>query len=292
MKIVAVQPSSSVPVIFEELFTEGCPEGQLFMRVAQVPGPVRAEVVLTHGLGEHSARYGHVARALGESGFRLWAYDMRAHGRSPGRRGDVPDYDLFLSDLECAIQQVPATDAPIFLMGHSMGAQITLNYLLRRNGRIQGAVIASPWLRLAFRPARWRLALARLALFIWPGFRQPTPKDWTRLSRDIDHLAALPGLELMHHLLSARLYFALTQAGESAIAEAPRLRTPVFLLHGGEDLVTSMEATREFFERAGAADKAFKVYPEARHETHNDLCRDQVLRDIVGWLEARVDGSK
>jgi len=288
MKIVGVQPSQSVPISFEERSIRCGSDGQLFLRVAQLTEPVRAELVLTHGLGEHSGRYIHVARALAEHGIRVWTYDLRAHGQSTGRRGDVPDYELFLDDLDCVIQQLPKENRPVFLMGHSMGAQITLNYLLRRGDSFAGAVIASPWLRLAFRPAGWRRVLAHLAMWVWPSLRQRRPDDWTQLSRDLDHLASLPGMELVHHLLSARLYFALTKWGQAAIDEASRFRIPVFLLHGGDDSVTSMEATQEFFHRVSAEDKTFKVYPEARHETHNDLCRDQVLKDIVAWVEAHL----
>jgi alpha-beta hydrolase superfamily lysophospholipase len=60
------------------------------------------------------------------------------------------------------------------------------------------------------------------------------------------------------------------------------------LLHGGSDKITSAEATQEFFTAAGSADKTFKMYPDARHETLNDLGREQVLADIVAWLEQRI----
>src|SRR5579884_155204 len=146
MKIISVQPTQSPLFLFDERFAKGCRGDQLFLRVAQLSSPPRAEVILTHGLGEHSGRYGHVAQALAEKGMRLWAYDLRAHGRSPGRRGDAPDYQLFLDDLACIVEQVPSGPAPVFMMGHSLGGQITLNYLLRHQGNFRGAIIASPWL--------------------------------------------------------------------------------------------------------------------------------------------------
>jgi len=288
MKIIAVPPTPSDPFDFEERFTEGPDGSRLLLRTARVAGPVRAEVIVTHGLGEHSARYTHVARALAAKGFRVRTYDLRAHGRSAGRRGDVPDYALFLSDLATVIREIPQSGAPRFLLGHSLGGQITLSYLLERGGDFAGAVIASPWLRLAFRPAGWRRALARATLELWPGFRQRTPRDPRRLSRDAEHLATLPGPELMHHRLSTRLYFAVVRRGQGLLDAAPRFTSAMFLFHGGDDRVTSMEATREFFERAGSVDKQFRIYPEARHETFNDFGREQVLRDVSDWMEARV----
>ncbi len=44
-----------------------------------------ATVVIVHGIGEHSGRYVHVGRYFAEAGFRTIAFDLRGHGRSPGR---------------------------------------------------------------------------------------------------------------------------------------------------------------------------------------------------------------
>jgi acylglycerol lipase len=287
-KILPVPPSESIPIDFEGGFVPGRKGRQVFERVAKLASPVRAEVVLTHGLGEHSERYGHVAQAFAEHGFRLRAYDLYGHGRSAGVRGDAPDYETFLEDLACVLAGMPGDGRPLFLMGHSFGAQVTLNFLARRKCACRGAVIASPWLRLAFRPPFWRVALAHVMARFWPSFRQRTPHDRRRLSRDLAHLAGLPGAELMHRRLSARLYFTLVREGRAALAAAPGLEVPLFLLHGGDDPVTSVAATTEFFERAGSTDKTFTVYPQARHETLNDLCRTQVMREMAAWIEARL----
>jgi alpha-beta hydrolase superfamily lysophospholipase len=84
------------------------------------------------------------------------------------------------------------------------------------------------------------------------------------------------------------MYFALQAGGERVFAEAAALRTPLLLLHGDDDPVTSHHATCDFFERAGSADKTLRIYPGARHETHNELERAQVLREIGDWIEARL----
>ena len=84
------------------------------------------------------------------------------------------------------------------------------------------------------------------------------------------------------------MYFWLRTAGERIFAEAPSVRTPLLLLHGDDDPITSHHATCEFFERVGSADKTLRIYPGARHETHNDLDRVMVIRESGDWIEARV----
>ena len=261
---------------------------KLVLRSARMTGAVRAEVVLVHGLGEHSGRYGHVARVLAERGLRMGGWDLRGHGRSGGARGDARDYALLVDDLARVVDHFVQKGRPWFLLAHSLGGQVALRFLEERQPACAGAVIAAPWLRLAFDPPWWKLALARAALRVWPGFPQQTGHVGGRLSRDAAHLASLPELELVHHRISARLYFAIRAAGEAALADAARLRVPLLLLHGEDDPITCQHATGELVGRAGSADKTLRLYPGVRHEIHNDFGRERVLAEVADWLEARL----
>jgi alpha-beta hydrolase superfamily lysophospholipase len=260
----------------------------LFTRSAEPAGRARATLILTHGLGEHSNRYGHVAAACVERGWEVVAWDLRGHGRSSGPRGDVADYGEFIEDLATVCTHYRVAGRPLFLFAHSLGGQITLRFLQEKAVDCRGAVIASPWLRLAFEPPWWKLALARLATRVWPGFVQPTGHRPERLSRDRLHMTSFPDPELVHHGISARMFFAVCDAGEQVLANAAALNTPLLLLHGDADPVTSHHATCEFFEHAGSADKTLRIFPDTRHETHNDLGRAEVIREVGDWIEARV----
>jgi alpha-beta hydrolase superfamily lysophospholipase len=41
---------------------------------------------------------------------------------------------------------------PLFLYGHSLGGGMVLDYLLRKNPQVMGAIVTSPWLKLSFEP--------------------------------------------------------------------------------------------------------------------------------------------
>lgn len=260
---------------------------QLALRAAE-PTDARADVLLVHGLGEHSGRYLHVAEVLAGSGFRACLCDLRGHGRSEGRRGGLRRYGDLLDDLALIVEHYRHSERPLFLYAHSAGAQFAINYLLRDTPAIRGIVIASPLFRLGFRPSRTKLLLARLALRVWPGFTQTTGLDLTRLSRDEDFLRSMPDLHLVHRKVSARLYAELIRGGQHALAGAERFTTPFLLLHGDADVVTDAQASREFFDNAKAGDKTLRIYEGHRHELHNDTERDQVLADAAAWLEARL----
>jgi alpha-beta hydrolase superfamily lysophospholipase len=281
----------SCQVPFREFFLEVEGGERLRIRVSELPLPVRAELVLTHGLGEHCRRYEHVASALAEHGVRVWKYDLRGHGRSGGSRGDVRDYQAFVDDLREVMRVVRrdgSPGAPLFLFGHSFGGQVTIRFLEQGQFDVAGAIIASPWLRLAFRPAWWRMILARLSMWICPGRPHSSPTSIERMSRDMAHVLAMPELELTHRRISPRMFFAIQKQGRQALAEAARVRVPLLLLHGDADSVTCHRATRDFHTIASSPDKTLKIYEGALHETHNDLCRQQVIEDICAWLEAHL----
>ena len=253
-------------------------------------GKPRGTILLTHGMGEHSGRYYHVIRQLNATGVRVVAWDLRGHGHSEGARGDVRHYDVLVDDL-LEIWNLPETQGaggPVYLYGHSLGGQITLNFTVRHRPQAAGLIITSPWLRLAFRPPLWKVALAHLTARVWPRFTQDTELSPTRLSRDLEFLMAMPDQNLVHHRMSARMYRALTAGATRAEHEAARLSYPILLVHGSRDPVTCVTATEEFYRALKSRDKSLIIVPEALHETHNDLCREAVLSQITAWLDARL----
>ena len=52
----------------------------------------KANVIITHGLGEHSGRYSYVVEKLNQSHLNAYTYDLRGHGKSGGHGAYVNDY--------------------------------------------------------------------------------------------------------------------------------------------------------------------------------------------------------
>jgi alpha-beta hydrolase superfamily lysophospholipase len=245
-------------------------------------------VVLTHGHGEYASKYAHVAQAFNAGGYAFLAYDLRGHGRSGGPRGHAPRYEALLSDLH-AVHDEAGRQFPgqrVFLYGHSLGGQITLSYTVERRPDAAGVVVSAPWLRLTYQPPAWKMTLARVMANVWPAFTQETGLDTAiPMTHDAALLAAYPDQHLVHARMSARLGMDALQHGEALLQRAGELRLPLLVLHGGADGVFKPETSQEFVERAGAADKTFKVYPGLYHEIHNEIERAQVFQDLLAWLD-------
>ena len=251
-----------------------------------LPGAApRAVVCLLHGLGEHSSRYAHVAQALTGAGFVLSAFDLRGHGKSPGQRGHVQSYEIFMEDTRCLLDEAARRfpGKPIFLYGQSLGGNLALNYVLRREPHLAGVIATAPLLRLAFEPPRTRVLVARAMSHIWPAYSNVCGCEAAALSRDPAVVQEYVEDPLAHDLISAGLFVAMTQAGSWAMEHAVQLRLPVLVMHGSADRLTSAGASRQFAERAGQC-CTLKIWDGAYHELHNEPEKGAVLACMLAWL--------
>ncbi len=259
---------------------------ELFAHDWTIPKP-KACVVLTHGFGEHGARYAHVGAALNAAGYSLYGYDLRGHGKSGGKRGHTPSMDHLQDDLSRVITRVKKSvgNTRLFLYGHSMGGNITLAYAASRPAGLSGVHVNAPWLELAVAGNPVTIALGKLMSRIVPSFSQSTPALQGILSRDPAIDAANADDALVHRTMSARLYVEITTAAEQLLSGATPLRTPLLLTHGTADAVVAFAGSAAYFEICGATDKTFTPYDGGFHELQNDLCKDAYLAEVTAWLD-------
>jgi acylglycerol lipase len=253
--------------------------------------PPRAVVILAHGIGEHSGRYAHVAAYLTAHGYALYALDHRGHGRSGGDRVQVRSFDEFVADLRTFFEQVRAAhpDRPIFLYGHSMGSIIALLFAFRYQDDLAGLITTGT----AFKPFGLGPALIPLiktTTALTPNVRL-VPLDPSGVSRDPAVVQAYRDDPLVFH---GRIPFgmlnAFARAVQTCLASLPDLRLPYLVLHGGVDPMTHVSATDIIRRSSGAPDTTIRVYDGLRHEIHNEPEQDQVLGDVVAWLDAHTSG--
>ena len=215
-------------------------------------GKPKAAIMLVHGLGEHVGRYDHVAAALTEKGYALLGSDLRGHGRSGGPRGHTPSYEVLLDDIADFGRQVNERypGLPVYLYGHSLGGSLVLNYVLRRKPDLKGVIATDPWLKMAYKPKAYQLALARLMIGIFPGFTQPNKLVTANLCRDPIVVQKYDNDPLVHDRISAGLFFGIYKNGLWALEHAAEFPLPLLLMHGCADKIISLQACQEFAARA------------------------------------------
>jgi alpha-beta hydrolase superfamily lysophospholipase len=249
----------------------------------------KAILVLTHGYNDHANRYVHVAQALNAAGYSLYSYDIRGHGKSGGQRGHTPSFDTLLDDLQMVVEDAHR-DAPgkkVFVYGHSMGGNITLNYAIRRPEGLSGVIATSPWLKLTTEPPAALAIAVKVLNAILPNISIGSGLSTDGISRDEAVRTAYANDPLLHGKISPHLLTEILNNGLAALSQADKLKLPLLLIHGTADSVTSAPASQEFY-KAVSGDKTLKLYEGMFHETQNEPGKEQVFADMAAWLDGHV----
>jgi len=261
---------------------------ELFWQGWLPDGEPTGVLLIAHGLGEHTGRYGNVVDALVPDGWAVYGLDHRGHGRSAGRRAHIDRYQDWLTDFDIFRRTVVVRHPgrPVFLLGHSMGGQIALAYALDHQDGLAGLVLSAPALGNTSVPGPLRTVLAALA-WVLPGLRVKVV-DLPKISKDPAVVAAYDADPLVHHgHPTLGLLAALLAQFDVLPARARGLRLPLLLLHGTDDVITDPAGTQLLAGSAGSPDLTFRRYDGLWHEIFNEPERAAPLTDLREWLAAR-----
>ncbi len=253
------------------------------------PEQPKAVVLVVHGFGEHSGRYGYLVPPLTAAGYAVYALDHRGHGRSPGKRGHIDSFDDYLADVRAlaAFAQAASPGLPVVVFGHSLGGLIALLYALRFPSGLAGVIASAP---LLTKPnvSPMLLTVAQLLSRVAPSFALDTGLDAATISRDPVEVERYTSDPQVHSKSTARAGSEIMKAIDWAQAHAGELTVPLLLYHGDADGLVPIEGSRRFFAAVQERDKQFVERPGGYHESHNDLGRDELFAMIVAWLNAHT----
>jgi alpha-beta hydrolase superfamily lysophospholipase len=301
----------------EELIVRADDGFPLFVRRWNAPGSPRAVVQIAHGMAEHGGRYAALASALNDIGATVIAGDHRGHGRSinesapRGHFNDHRGWEKAVGDLHHVREQArPAgLDVPHFLLGHSLGSFLAQQYITVFGAGLDGVILSAGNGAPRGR-ARHALWVARLEKLIKGSRRQAnwmhrltfgefnrpfrpsrTGFDW--LSRDetiVDAYIRDPdcGFVCTTALWADFLAAARTLLAEEALAAVDR-DLPVLIVSGTRDPVgefgQGVRRLHEAYLSAGFRDVTCKLYDDARHEVLNETNREEVISDVISWID-------
>ncbi len=258
-------------------------------------------VQVSHGMGEHPGRYAPLAADLVHAGYLVYANTHRGHGceaQSSDTLGEFGPggFPSLVADMRRLTEEIARRHPglPIFLLGHSMGSFAAQLYIRRHSAAIAGLVLsgtAAPDLRYARLDADGEIGSYRLSDFNAAFEPARTSFDW--LSRDPAQVDAYVDDPLCGHTASPRSLRSMRAAFErdNDLRDLADIRPdlPIFLFTGDHDPVNNNLAwfhpLVERYRQAGVREVSFHVYGGARHETLNETNREEVVRNLIAWLD-------
>ncbi|KAG9071225.1 hypothetical protein KI688_008770 [Linnemannia hyalina] len=276
---------------------------EIFTKTWFAVGTPVAVVVFVHGLGEHIVRYDHVFEEFNKAGFQVSAYDQRGFGQTGKKSktlGSTGGYDKAIPDITAALERSKIDGLPLFLMGHSYGGSLVLNYdcIGPLRTKLTGLIASAP-LVLASEPTRpnaLTVGLAGVVSRILPSFQTQIALDSSFISRDADHVQKYNTDPLIHGYITTKGVYDMLTNGKLLLTERYKVITksvPVLIAHGTEDGLTDYKASKEFFDKIEVEDKEYKVYEGHFHELHNEPEDDRkvVIEYYINWIRKHLPKS-
>ena len=258
----------------------------------------RSIAQITHGVGEHALRYAPLAEKLAAAGFVVYAHDHRGHGSSL-RNGDEPGalgaggWADLVDDIgrmgEVARKAHPSLK--LALIAHSMGSFATQQYLLDHSSDVDAVALSGTASIDLLEPALDLDAPMDLGMFNAAFEPARTPFDWlSRDERQVDLYINDPqcgfGLDIAG---GKEMFVSARQLADPDRVADMRPDLPVYITVGDMDPVNGqlalVQALVDRYEKAGLSDVTLKAYAGARHEVFNETNRDEVVDDLVDWLD-------
>jgi alpha-beta hydrolase superfamily lysophospholipase len=259
----------------------------------------KAVIQIAHGLGEHARRYDQMAAVLNREGFSVYADDHRGHGQTG--LGQVASKqtkklgNLGPGGMDAAYKQVADFSnlikrenpgKPIVLIGHSWGSFIAQKIINKQSDIYDAVVLSGSALTMP-----GFLATGDFNK-VWKKLPGSTGYEW--LSRDIEvqrKFVSDPLTFLAAAMQVLGVKNSLKMLGKPS--KTVRSELPILVQVGEADPIGGEYSNKALVEayrkNSGIQDIELFVYHEARHEIYNELNKDEIIQDLIDWINLRVN---
>jgi acylglycerol lipase len=247
--------------------------------------PVRAAVVVVHGLGDHARRYEAFARTLAAQGVAVLAQDHRGHAGSGGPRQRIDSVEQAAGDVGLALREAARRwpGVPLVLHGHSFGGLVVTHLAATGVQPLAGVVVSSAALQRPAGVGSAQLAVVGTLSALAPGLGLE-PLDAPKVLREPAAQAALLADPLIARgKLPARTVATLLKGIDAIQPRLVQVRQPLLVLHGGADTVTPPSGSRALHAQAASTDKTLKLYDAARHDLLREPEAVAVTQEILAF---------
>jgi lysophospholipase len=249
----------------------------------------KANIVLIHGVGEHSGRYIKTGEKLFELGYNVYTGDLKGHGLSDGLRVYIDSIKDYLGNVDFFISRVQ-NDKPLFLLGHSMGGLIVLYHMLYcKNKRIKGVIASSPYIKDKIKIPAIKYYLGKVAAWLAPRLEIESGLKGEMVCRDRIIARQYDMDELNCSKVTAKWFVEIKKARYQLVKEQSSFDSPCIILQAGEDLAVDIKGTKQFYDHIASEDKEFVLYENFYHEILNDPEKYKVTEKIDTWISDRLE---
>jgi alpha-beta hydrolase superfamily lysophospholipase len=258
----------------------------------------RAVIQIAHGLGEHARRYDQMAAVLNRAGFTVYADDHRGHGQTGlgqierkqikklgnlGQGGMDATFKQVLDLSKLIKSENPGK--PLVLLGHSWGSFIAQKVINKSSDFYDAVVLSGSALTMP-----GYLATGDFNK-VWKKLPGSTGYEW--LSRDVEVQKKFVA-DPLTFLAAAMQVFGVANSLKLFGTPSKNVRSdlPILVQVGEADPIGGEYSNKALVEayrkKSGIKDIELFVYHDARHEIYNELNKDEIIQDLIKWINIRI----
>ena len=252
----------------------------------------RGELLVIHGLGEHSGRYEEFSAHALKAGWSVHLLDLRGHGRSEGLGGHADNFRVFQGDLLAwlaALERESLLDErlPRVVFGHSMGGLIALEAFTPL--KASALALSAPAVAILSHFAQAKPLLDFGLPAMLERLHVPTGLKPEALSRDPEEQKAYARDPLVRKNLTIALFRGMLGAMEGLRGQVMAFEVPVAVFFGEADPIVDPRAMRKFANSLEAQDKEVHEFRGCLHEVFHDLKKAEAYARFEKWLKKCAD---
>ena len=279
---------------------------------------IRGVVQISHGMSEGAHRYERVAKYLTDRGYIVYAHDHRGHGRTAkntdnlGVLGKKDGFKHLVTDLHTLTKIIKKENKnlPVFVLSHSMGSFVAQEYIMHYGDELNGVILSGTngkqglildiglWIAKQEVKKKGRNAKSyTMDKLIFGNYNKQfkpnrTPFDWlTRDEKEVDRYIEDPYCgEVFTAGFFEDFLSGLKYIGKKENKKSIPKNLPIYIFAGDKDPVgrngKGIYDLVKDYEEVGLQQVTYKLYPEGRHEMLNEINREEVMHDVVRWLES------
>lgn len=280
----------------------------------------RAIIQIIHGAGEYANRYDTFAKALVQRGFVVYSHDHRGHGRSVGNDevfgyfGEKDGFKLLVKDTYEVTKHIKEEypNKKLIVLGHSMGSFIARYFSILYSNEIDGLIIVGTG-----NNSKLELKLGKLVsnLYIKSGRGLKSNRLLDSLIFKMFNLAFILEKDINAWLSRDRqsrkefaqdpycgikftayafrdLFDGVEFVTEESNVERVRKDLPILMISGEKDPVGGngkmVQKAYQIYKKVGIKNISLKLYKDMRHEILNEVGKQGVYKDIIGWINKQI----
>ncbi|MFP7300487.1 alpha/beta fold hydrolase [Neobacillus niacini] len=263
---------------------------KIFYQMIEPLTAPKAAVLIVHGHGDHGGGLYNISESLVQEGYIVYTFDLRGHGRSSGKRGFINSWDEYRGDLHEFRKLVSKKQPrlPLYMIGHSMGGLIVLDYAIDFSTGIAGIIAIAP--AVSYEVNRFE----RLGITVMGKLKPDLSIKKSRhvMMKNSANAAKYYSDSLRHNTITPGLGRGLIHGISRVSNQAHLLRIPLLLQYGLRDKITPPTKLGSFFNQVASKDKQMLEYPTAKHRPFDGAGKEQVIGDIITWLDRQVEKTR